>query len=227
VISVRESNLELALRQLERAVERYKVGVGIKADVLQSENNVLVQKSALLTSVGDLQPLLDQITALVGLPVQFELAVDTYAALADLGGDVPEELWSLVECNSFQLKSLNTQLANLRLQRESLENQKKPQVDLSLNYTRSGEDEKIGGALTGYENSSYGVGVTFSQTPGERVTETSIAQNELDIANIDLQIQDTELQLKTQLRQSQRDLQERFRQIELAESNLVSPRLWT
>ena len=219
-ISVREASLDLALKQLERAVERYKVGLAIQADVLQAENSVLSQRSQLLSARTAYAGLLDQLTLLLGLPQELLLGVDTAGALLDLGGVLPEDLWLLVQANSYDLKSLNTQLANLRLTRDQQLNQLKPDLGLSLNYGRSGEDRTLPLGASGMENESYSVGLNWSATPGQRTAKAQLAQTDLDLASLQLSIEDTELQLKTALRTQQRDLATKYEQISLAESNL-------
>jgi outer membrane protein TolC len=219
-IEVRQSALELALKQLDRSVERYKAGLAIEADVLQSENAVLTQRSALLSAGSGYKALLDQLTTLVGLPQEYALAVDADGALLDLGGELPEDLWDLVQANSYDLKSLNTSLANARLSLDQQMNQLKPNVGLSLSYGRSGADTGIGHALTGYESDNLQVGLNWSGKRGERAAKAGVAQSELDLASLQLQIQDAELQLKSAVRGLQRDLETKYEQIGLAQSNL-------
>lgn len=220
-IDVRQSSLERALAQLERAVERYKVGLSIRADVLQAENNVLSQRSQLLTARAGYDALLDNLVTLTGVPAELEISVDPELALIELGGELPEDLWLMVERNSYELKSLNTQRANLLLTRDQQADRLRPQLGLSLNYGRSGEDETLELAATGYENESYSVNLNWSATPGERSTRADLAQTELDLASLDLSIQETELALKTALRNLQRDLATKRQQITLAEDNLA------
>jgi len=219
-ISVREASLDLALKQLERAVERYKVGLAIQADVLQAENSVLTQRSQLLTARSTYQSLLDQMTTIIGLPQEYKLGIDADGALIDLGSRLPEDLWVLVQANSFDLKSLNVQLANLRLSRDQQLDKLKPQLGLSVSYGRVGSDSNLGVAATGLEDESYSVALNWAKTPGERATKAQLAQSDIDLASTELSIQDTELQLKTALRTAQRDLETKFEQIGLAENNV-------
>lgn len=219
-IVVREASLELALQQLERAVERYKVGLAIQAEVNQAENSVLSQRTQLLSARQNYADLLDSLTLLIGLPQQFGITVDTGGALITLSDNLPDGLWDMVLENSYELKSLNIQLANLRLGRQQQLNGLKPDLGLSMSYGRSGEDDTLGAAVTGYENESYGISLNWSATPGERDREAQLAQTELDLASLELSIQDTELQLLGQLRGYQRTLQTRYEQIGLAEDNL-------
>jgi outer membrane protein len=219
-IKVRESNLELALKQLERQVERYKVGLAIQSELLQAENNVLSQRSSLLSARNDLQTLLDQLTSLTGEGQEYELTVDADSALIDLGGTLPDGLWDSILTNNYDLKALQTQRANLLLGREATENRLKPQLDLGVTYGRNGEDTGLVGSLGNYENESYGVRLNYSKTQGERATKADLAQTDLNLASLDLTIQETELRLKNDLRQAQRDLLTSWQQVELAENNV-------
>lgn len=219
-IDVRQSSLENALDQLDRAVERYKVGLSIRVDVLQAENNVLSQRSQLLSAISTYNGLLDNLVTLTGVPQELAVKVDPEVALTDLGSELPDELWDMVEENSYDLKSLNTQKANLLLTREQQGDRLKPNIGLSLNYGRSGEDSTADLAATGYENENYSLNLNWSTTPGERDAKANLAQTELDLASLDLSIQETELQLKTALRGLQRDLATKRQQIQLNEDNL-------
>lgn len=219
-IDVREASLDVALQQLERTVERYKVGVAIRAELLQSENSVLTQRSQLLEAQRNYDDLRDTLATQLGLPRELELAVDAQSALLDLGAQLPNDLWQFVQENSYELKNLCTQLANLRLQRDQQQQQIKPDLTLGLSYGRSGEDDTLGSALGGYENESYGLQINWSATPHERGARADLAQTELDLASLDLAIRDAELQLQTALRRQQRDFSAKYQQIELAESNL-------
>lgn len=219
-ITVREASLEVSLQQLERTVERYKVGLAIRAELLQAENSVLSQRSQLLDAHVNYDSLLDSLTVLIGLPQAYGLTVDANGALLDLGTELPDDLWQLVEQNSYELKSLCAQLANLRLQRDQQLNQLRPAVDLSVSLGRSSAGDNIGEAMTDNDSTVYGMSLDWSRTPGERSSRASLAQADLDLASLDLAIQDVELQLKTALRQQQRDLSTKYQQIELAEGNL-------
>ena len=224
-IDVRSASLERALQQLDRAVERYKVGLAIQSDVSQAENTVLQQRAALLQSYEDYDTLLDQLTAIVGIPQSFGITVDPNEELLGLDTgynlDLPQDLWDMVAGNSIELHGLSTQLANLRLTRDQLENATKPQVDLAASLGRNGNDKTLAGVVGGLENQSYSVGLSWHSTPGERTAKANLAQNDLERENLTLQIRDTELQLKTRLRDLQRDLSTKLQQIDLAQSNVV------
>jgi outer membrane protein TolC len=219
-ISVREAGLDLALKQLERSVERFKAGLAIESDVLQSENAVLTQRSALLSARTAYKGLLDQLTSLIGLPQEYALAVDGVSSLEDIGQSIPDDLWDLVQTNSYDLKSLNTSLANLRLSRDQQLNQLRPNIGLSLSYGRTGTDATAAKAIAGNENESVQIGLNWAGKQGERSAKASVAQTDLDLASLELQLQDTELQLKTAVRGLQRDIETKRDQIGLAESNL-------
>jgi len=93
-------------------------------------------------------------------------------------------------------------------------------LGLGVNYNRSGSDTNFGTALTDSDDSSLGLSINWTNTPGKRTARADLAQTELDLASLDLVIEDAELQLKTALRGLQRDLETKYRQIDLAKSNL-------
>ena len=218
-IDVRQASIERALKQLERSVERYKAGLGIQADVLQSENSVLAQRTQLLNAEATYKSLLDQLTLLVGLPQEYAIKVDKEATALDTSADLPDNLWDLVAATDFNLKSLNTQMANLRLSREQELNRLKPNLSLSLAMGRGGSGTSFGKAVEGNDQ-NYSVGLQYSAVQGERTGKSQLAQTDLDLANLELSLKDAELTLKSSLRAAERDLQTRFEQIGLAQSNL-------
>lgn len=221
-IDVREASLEVALQQLERSVERYKVGMAIRTELLQAENSVLTQRASLLGAHKNFDNLLDSLSVLLGLPQEIKLVIDADSALVTLGsGELSAELWELVLANSYELKSLNMQLNNLRLSRDQQLHQLKPDVSLSLSYDRSSADNNAGRAFTGLDDVDYGANLSWSTTPGKRAARAGLAQTELDLASLDLSIQELELTLKARLRELERDLSTLYQQIELAEGNLA------
>jgi outer membrane protein TolC len=219
-INVRQNSLERSLKQLERAVERYKAGLGIQADVLQSENSVLTQRTQLVSAQADYRSILDQLTNIVGLPQEFELKVDIQGSLMDLGSELPEDLWDLLLKTNYELKSLNTQLANLRLNRDQQSNLLRPNLGLSLSLgtSKSGRGAE---ALSAVDSNSYQVGVNWSGKPGERDTKAQLAQTDIDIASLELSLKEAELKLKSTLRAEERDLNTKHDQIALSQSNLT------
>lgn len=220
-IRVREANLEIALKQLERAIERYKVGLAIMLDVTQAETSVISQRSSLLDARRNYDDLLDSLTQLIGIPAEVKLRVDPDNSLFMIDGRLPDDdLWPLVEEYSYELKSLNTQLDNLELDRDRVLDQLKPDIDLSLDYTRGSSEDNFGEALTDFGSESYGVSVTWNTTPGKRASRADVEMMELELASLEVSIADARLALKTQLRQLQRDLDEKQRQIELAQANV-------
>ncbi len=221
-IAVREASLEVALKQLERTVERYKVGMAIRTEMLQAENSVLVQRASLLGAHKDYDNLADSLSVLLGLPQEIELAIDGDSALVVLGsGELSADLWDLVLANSYDLKSLNMQLNNLRLSRDQQLHQLKPDVNLSLSYDRGSSDTNAGRAFTGLDEVDYGASLSWSATPGKRAARAGLAQTELDLASLDLGIQELELTLKARLRELERNLSTLYQQIGLAEGNLA------
>ena len=219
-ISVREASLDVALQQLERTVERYKVGLAIRVDLLQAENSVLNQRTSLLEARKNYDELLDSLAALTGIPRELKLSVDSETSLPEFPDELPADLWDLVVTNSYELKSLNTQLANLRLQRDQQLHQLKPDLNLGVSYSRSDASEDPTTALGAADNQSVGVNLSWSTTPGKRSARADLAQTEIDLASLDLSIQDLELRLKTNLRSQQRDLSTLRKQIDIARSNV-------
>jgi len=219
-IDVRETGLDLALGQLERSVERYKVGLAIRVEVLQSENSVLNQKASLLASRKNYAETLDALAVLTGIPQELELAVDADTALPDYSGELPTDLWDLVLTNSFELKSLQTQLANLKLTRDQQLHSLKPDLDLGVSYSRGESHDNPISALGSADSQSMGINLSWNTTPGKRSARADLAQTEIDLASLDLSIQDVELQLKAGLRAQQRNLTTLRQQIDIAHGNV-------
>lgn len=220
-INVRQANLNTALLQLERAIERLRVGLGIPLDVLQAENSVISQGNSLITAVQQYEDSLDALTLLVGLPQEFRIELDV-AALEDSSfTDLPPDLWELVKSTAFSLRSIETAIANLKINREATLDQMKPRVDFGLSIGRgnSGESD-FSDAVLGLDEESITASISWSLDRRNRDLKASLAQTQLDLENLQLSREEELLRLKQSLRSLQRELETRSRTIELQIRNV-------
>jgi outer membrane protein len=221
VINVRRANLDTALLQLERATERLKVGLGIPLDVLQAENSVISQGNALIESIRSYQDGLDGLTVLVGLPQEFNIVVDTAALEEKTFEALPPDLWELIKATSFTLRSIDTTIANLKINREATLDQMQPRVDFGLSLGRGNNGESdFGDALLGLDEESVSASITWSLDSRNRNLKSSLAQTQLDLENLQLSREEELLRTKQALRSLERELETRSRTIELQIKNV-------
>ncbi|MCB1218846.1 TolC family protein [bacterium] len=220
-INVRRANLDTALLQLDRAIERLKQGLGIPLDVLQAENSVISQGNSLVTAVQSYEENLDQLTLLVGLPQEFNIELDT-AALEDSSySELPPDLWELVKSTAFSLRSIDTAIANLKISREATLDQMQPRVDFGLSIGRGNNGEsEFADAILGLDEESVTASISWSLDRRNRDLKASLAQTQLDLENLELNRDQELLRLKQSLRSLQRELETRSRTIELQIKNV-------
>ena len=220
-INVRQSNLEVALLQLERSTERLKVGLGIPLDVLQAENAVISQGNSLIEAVRGYKDSLDALTVLVGLPQEFNIVVDTAALEETTFAELPPDLWELIKATSFTLSSIDTTMANLQLSREATLDAMQPKVDFGLSFGRGNTGEStIGNTIGGLDEESVSASITWSLDPRNRDLKASLAQTQLDLENLQLSREEELLRVKQSLRSLERELETRSRTIELQIKNV-------
>ncbi|MCB1188383.1 TolC family protein [bacterium] len=220
-INVRRANLETALLQLDRAMERLKVGLGIPLDVLQAENSVISQGNALIAAIQGYHDSLDQLTVLVGLPQEFEIELDMGALEDSSFDELPPDLWELVKATSFTLRSIDTTIANLKINREATLDQMEPRVDFGLSIGRGNTAEaEFADAILGLDEESITASISWSLDRRNRDLKANLAQTQLDLENLQLNREETLLQLKQSLRSLERELDTRSRTIELQIKNV-------
>jgi outer membrane protein TolC len=219
-LEVRQLNLELAMKLLERNYERHKVGLAIRADVLQAENNVLTQKSRLIDGQRSYLDQLDQLSLLLGVSQKLDIVSDVdlspIATSLDVNGD-----WERVRNASTSLRLTEVQLRDAELNLGFLRNQLKPDLGLSLGYNRQGNAGTAGSALRDYGNESYNLSLNYKLPIGKRSYKARMAQGEQDLESAKVQSAQTSQQLRETWEALFRELDSKSSQIGLAASSVT------
>jgi outer membrane protein len=218
-LEVREANLEAALKLHERNSERHKVGLSIRADVLQAENNVLNQKTRLIDEQKGYLDSLDGLAVLLGVnqPLDIDpgVGISPQPVQLDVGAD-----WELVRNASASLRQAEMNLRNAELQQARNRGELRPDLDLALDYSREGEDATAGSAMRNLDNESYALTLTYTLPWHKRAYKARLAQGEQDLAISQAEMEKTVQQLRQDWEASFRDLASKQAQLDLAESNV-------
>ena len=180
-LTARRLNLTAATKLLERNFERYKVGLAIRADVLQAENNVLSQKSRMMEAQRAYLDGLDSLGLLLGVSQSLDIDPDVELTPPPLPLD-EEEDWPAVRRVSAQVRQLETEFRNLEIERGFRRSELRPNIDLGMSYSRQGEDTTVGSTLRNLDNQSYSLSLNYNLPWAKRASESRLAQVEEDLA---------------------------------------------
>lgn len=207
------------MKLLERNHERHKVGLSIRADVLQAENNVLTQKSRLISSQKAYLDQLDQLSLLLGVSQKLDVEAEVDISPKDTAINVESD-WPRVRAASAPLKQAEVQLRDTELNLGFLRNQLEPDLGLNLGYTRQGNDTSAGRALGNLEDESYNMSLVYKLPWGKRSYKARLAQGEEDLASAKVNLQETEQKLRQDWEALFRELEIKRSQIDLSENNV-------
>ncbi len=219
-LEVRRLNLGLAVKLLERNYERHKVGLAIRADVLQAENNVLTQKSRLIAGQKTYLDQLDQLALLLGVSQKLDVVSEIDFSPKETPLDMDAD-WARVRNLDASLKQREVQLRDAGLSLGYLRNQLKPDVGLNLGYTRQGSDGTAGGALRDFGDESYTLSLNYRLPWGKRSYKARLAQGEQDLETAMVGLAQSEQQLRKDWEALFRELESKGSQVGLAENSVT------
>jgi outer membrane protein TolC len=219
-LEVRKLNLELAVKLLERNYERHKVGLSIRADVLQAENNVLTQKSLLISDQKTYLDQLDQLALLLGVNQKLDIVQDVDISPKETPLNIDGD-WPRVVAVSSSLKQSQVSLYDAELNVGYLRNQLKPDLGLNVNYNRSGERGTADAAMRNLDNESYGVSLVYKLPWGKRAYKARLAQGEQDLTTAKVTLQQSEQSLRQDWEALFRELNSKRSQIALSENSVT------
>jgi outer membrane protein len=219
-LEVRRLNLELAVKLLERNYERHKVGFGIRADVLQAENNVLTQKSLLLSDQKTYLDQLDQLALLLGVNQKLDIVQNVDISPKETPLTVDGD-WPRVTTVSTSLHQSQVSLRDAELSIGYLRNQLKPDLGLNVNYNRTGTEGTAGHALRDLDDNSYGVSLVYNLPWGKRSFKARLAQGEQDLTTAKVTLQQSEQSLRQDWEALFREIQIKRAQIALSENSVT------
>jgi len=222
-LEVRRANLEAAVKLHERNSERHKVGLSIRADVLQAENNVLNQKTRLIEEKKRYLDSLDELALLLGVTQPIDINPDVDISPRPVPLDMDAD-WELVRRASAGLKQAEVNLRNAELQQARNRSELRPDLDLALEYSREGEDVTAGSAMRNLDNESYSLTLTYTLPWNKRAYKARLQQGEQDLAMSQAELEKTVQRLRQDWEAYFRDLESKLAQLDLAESNVTVAR---
>jgi multidrug efflux pump subunit AcrA (membrane-fusion protein) len=218
-----EESLEYYRRLVDRNTERYKVGLGLRTEVLQAENAMLSQETSLVDLRASLKDAIQSLEELIGYSEGAPLEIEPL----DTEGFIPSELhhrdlWQSVIDASFALKQIENQKKNLGLTERYYENQMRPDLSLSASASTQGEDSAFSGVygeLTAAQ--SYSLTLNYALPWGKREIKSKAEQNRLQAIELDARRKQITESLRTQYDRLRRELESTLTGLEFASSNVT------
>ena len=221
-VRVEEETLAYYRKLLDRNVERYKVGLSLKSDVLQAENAVLTAESNLVSTRARLDDGIRSLMETIG----YEGGAAISIAPLDTAGFTPtslqeEDLWVNVIATDYSLKQLQTTEASYDLSDLYYENQLKPDVDLTAAAATQGIDDTLGGSAGSLTDSqNYSLTLVYNLPWGKRKIIGKMQENEILRGQLAVQRRQILESLKTRYESLRREIATTIKTLQLAESNV-------
>jgi len=207
-LKVRDANIDLLKGLLDMNVERYKVGLAVKTDVLQAESALYAQQASAEQASVDVENSKDALKLVIGIEDDISIAEpDTLPS----GKEPPSASPDLVErakSSDPSLQQLLTQLRNAHLTRLVLKNQLRPDVSLQARYSKQGVDTYNPEVLSAMHSPSVSLGLVYNFDVGNRKARGDLATQELSISDLQEQIAAREEQVRNALASTLRQLQQ-------------------
>ena len=222
-LNVRRTNLEAAIQLLERNYERHKVGLSIRADVLQAENNVLIQKGRMVDDQRMFIDLLDELGLLLGVSQPLDVLPDLDISPAELILDIEED-WPRVRAASAGLEDAQTTLQNTELSVRYLRSELRPDLSLTVDYERQGEAGTAGAAMRNLDDESYSLMLVYNLPWSKRSGKARLAQGEQDLETAKINFERANQELRQEWEGLFRELRSKEVQLELSDSSVAVAR---
>jgi len=222
-LHVRRTNLEAAIRLLERNYERHKVGLSIRADVLQAVNNVLTQKGRMVDDQKRYIDFLDELGLLLGVDQPLDVLPELDVSPAELNVDVEED-WPRVRAASARLEDAQTVLRNTELSVGYLRSELRPDLSLTVDYERQGEAGTAGAAMRNLDDESYSLMLVYTLPWAKRSGKARLAQGEQDLEAARISFEKANQELRQEWEGLFRELGSKKVQLELSDSNVTVAR---
>jgi outer membrane protein TolC len=222
-LNVRRTNLEAAIRLLERNYERHKVGLSIRADVLQAINNVLIQKGRIVDDQKRYIDLLDELGLLLGVAQPLDVLPDLDISPTELILDIEED-WPRVRAASAELEDAQTTLRNTELSVGYLRSEMRPDLSLTVDYERQGEAGTAGTAMRNLDDESYSLTLVYNLPWAKRSGKARLAQGEQDLETAKINFERANQELRQEWEGLFRELRSKEVQLELSDSNVTVAR---
>lgn len=223
-LALNESNIDLAERQLEESQERERLGLATKLETLQAEANLAQRKEQVIRAQQRIRETIDTLFLSIGA-LQEDLAIELQVSVQDL----PESTFQLQNFNNYLLSALEQNfdttiqeelLVQLEQQRILANNEKRPQVDLSLSGSYIGLSPLSGkdaySEAFDRRGDDWGIGFAFSLPWGSRSAKSSLNRTLLQIDQAELRLVEIKQDLIRSARSAWRELEASRQQYEAA-----------
>ena len=219
-IRVREASLRSAEELLRRNIERYKVGLGIKSDILEAQNSVLAQRAALTNAVTAYENAKRDFLDLLGIQRELDFRVTRPSlTLPALEERPTAELASKASRFSQRIAELSTQLQNQRLQEARLRNQARTDLRLNLQYIKQGEDFAESDAFSGIDFDSYSLNLVWNFGRPKKLVMDQLHQAQVARERLEEQLADQQRRLRSQVEKLKEEIAGLVIALEAAKAN--------
>jgi outer membrane protein len=207
-LKVREADIDLLKGLLDMNVERYKVGLAVKTDVLQAESALYAQQASAEQAKVDFENSKDALKLIIGIDTDVSVAEPEALPPGQQPQSLSPDLVDRAKGNDTNLQQLLTQLRNAHLSRLVLKNQLRPDVNLQAKYSKEGIDANNPDVLSTMHSPSVSIGVVYNFDLGQRKAKGDLATEELNIADLSEQIAARGEQVQTTLASTVRQLRQ-------------------
>ncbi len=219
-IQVREASLRSAEELLRRNIERYKVGLGIKSDILEAQNSVLSQRAALTNAVTAYENAKRDFLDLLGIKREMDFRVTKPSlSLPALEEKPTAELTERASRFSQRIAELSTQLENQRLKERQLINQARTDLRLNLQYIKQGEDFAESDAFSGIDFDSYSVSLVWRFGRPKSQVMDQLRQTQVSRQRLEEQLADQRRRLVSQVEKLREEISGLVIALEAAKAN--------
>lgn len=223
--ALRESNIKLAQDQLNESLERQRIGMATKLEVLQAEANLARRKQEIIQADQAIANAADELLSATG-SLDENLAIDTRPSIQRL--EIPDHEqpdYDTVLNTSFE-KNFNTPIQEEILNQLEQDlilarNDKRPEVDLNLSTSYNGlspndANDAFGRALD-WDGNDWGIRLGFNLPWGRRASKANLRQAEHNIDRANLQLAEIKQDLVKTVRSAWRDLHTAREQLNASE----------
>lgn len=223
-LRLQESSLEVAEELLNEALERERVGLATKIEVLQARSSRAERKEAVIElqrSLGEAQDrlfvLLNFIPANASLYEEMKVNSLPESVTAH---DEFQAIWQQARLNNPQLNAQDSVLAQIRQDRLTAREEVRPSLDLTVTGAYIGLDDQD--AAQAYESAidgdgtAWSLGIEFSMPWGFRSGKATVSRVDKQLRQETLRLASIEQDLLQSVRASWRNLEAQRSRVEAA-----------
>ena len=237
IIALRREALELANELLAANRQRFETGVIAVTQVQEAETSVASRKLSLSQAIQQRDLLREDLNRQLNhhLTSEFTAAGLVVSSAAVDPPELPDnqQLFAEAQQRRLELKINDFSLLSSSLQRDYLDNQLKPRLDLNLQAGLNGlaGDERFSSTISSYSGNwpdsfssmadadgyQWRVGLDFSVPLGNRAAKSRLHQAELQLKQDRYQRRDIEAAIKDDVIQQQINVTQTWQQLKIAD----------